>query len=163
MPYRFGDDGFGAPRNFFPEHSLQPGDIVAVDMENLKTEGGKLRADIANVHNVSIGAVDLQAIVVDDGGEIVQPIMGSGHGGIPNETFIEFPSPSTAKTRLSRRFSLWLSEMPMETEKPCPREPVEASTPGRRFISGCPCKRLPRRRKVSSSSLASMPPSAKAA
>ena len=58
---------------------------------------------------------------------------------------------------------LALSAIPLATDNPCPNEPVEISTPGTFFISGCPCNIEPYCLKVIKSSLSKYPLSASVA
>ena len=62
------------------------------------------------------------------------------------------PSPSMTTVLASRPRIRDPRAIPSPTARPCPREPVEASSPGRRVMSGWPWSRLSPRSKVASSS-----------
>ena len=53
--------------------------------------------------------------------------------------------------------------MPLATDNPCPKEPVDISTPGVCFISGWPCNMAPHWRRLNNSSSGKYPFSAKTA
>ena len=53
-------------------------------LEDLKTERTQLGRQIAEGHHLVIRAVDLQTVVIDHDGQVVQLIMSSGHIGFPD-------------------------------------------------------------------------------
>ena len=63
-------------------------DIVPVHGDSVKAEGGKLRADVAEGHDVVVPAVYLQAVMVENNGEVIELIMGGGHCGLPYLTLL---------------------------------------------------------------------------
>jgi len=57
---------------------------MAVDLVQIKAKGPQLGGHIAQGHDLVVAAVDLQAVVVHDHGQVVQLIVGSGHEGLPD-------------------------------------------------------------------------------
>ncbi len=53
------------------------------------------------------------------------------------------PSPSKAYTFHGALSNFEAIAIPQAAENPCPNDPVDISTPGVPFISGCPCNILP--------------------
>ena len=72
------------------ECSLNGFEIMAVDLDDVGTKGGELLIQRLGGHNIAGAAVDLQAVDVHDGAEVIELILGSGHEGFPNLTFGHF-------------------------------------------------------------------------
>ena len=65
-------------------------EIVAVDFDHVPAERGVFRGERLDVHDVFDPAVDLQAIAVHDGAEIVELVVRCGHHGFPDAAFLMF-------------------------------------------------------------------------
>jgi hypothetical protein len=65
-------------------------DIVAVEFDDVPTKGAILFGKRIDVHNVFDPAVDLEAVFVEDGAEIVELVVTGSHGGFPDGTFLLF-------------------------------------------------------------------------
>ena len=50
----------------------------------VQAEGPELGGQVSQGHDLIVGAVDLQAVVVDDDGQVIQMIVGRCHEGLPN-------------------------------------------------------------------------------
>ena len=64
--------------------------VVAVDLDDVPAEGLALLVQRLGGHDVGGAAVDLQAVHVDDGAQVVQLILGSGHESLPNLALGDF-------------------------------------------------------------------------
>ena len=62
--------------------------VVPVDGAHVPAEGRELGAQVARIAHLARAAVDLQAVAVHDGGQVVQTAMGSEHGRLPHLTFL---------------------------------------------------------------------------
>src|SRR5208282_6062547 len=58
--------------------------IVAVNGENLPTEGAIFGLERIDIHDVAHPAVDLQAVVINDADQVVELMMTGLHGGFPD-------------------------------------------------------------------------------
>ena len=62
--------------------------VVPVDGAHVPAEGRELGAQVARIAHLARAAVDLQAVAVHDGGQVVQTAMGSEHGRLPHLAFL---------------------------------------------------------------------------
>ena len=66
------------------------GDIVAVgNFYHLIAEGHELCREVAERHDLVVGTVYLQAVVVDKDREIIKLVVCGGHGRLPDEAFLK--------------------------------------------------------------------------
>src|SRR5579875_321995 len=70
--------------------SKDGGDIVAVDPLSVPAKSRPLVHDRLDIHYLLRGAVGLLIVVIDEGHEIVQAVMGSSQGRFPGGPFLEF-------------------------------------------------------------------------
>ena len=66
---------------------------MAVDLDDREAEGLQLFRDGVGAHDLVDGAVDLKAVVVHDGAEIVQLVVGGEHQGLPDLTLLDLAVP----------------------------------------------------------------------
>ena len=59
-------------------------DVVAVDADDIPSEGRKARLHGILVHDLLGGAGDLQAVAVHHGAQVVQLVLGGAHGALPD-------------------------------------------------------------------------------
>ena len=65
--------------------------IVAVrNFDHIISECQGFGFDIAQAHHFVVGTVDLQAVVVQDHGQVVQLVVCGGHAGFPDQAFLAF-------------------------------------------------------------------------
>ena len=64
--------------------------IIAVNFIKIKAKSTQFCGQIAKAHYLIIAAVDLQAVVVNDNGEIIQLIVIGCHKGFPDLAFLAF-------------------------------------------------------------------------
>ena len=62
--------------------------IVPVNFLDVPLESAVFVDDGIDVHDLLGGAVDLQAVLVEDKNQVVQPIVGGRHGRFPDRTFL---------------------------------------------------------------------------
>src|SRR6266498_956887 len=119
-------------------------DIVAVHFDHFPTESPPFFRIWLDAHQVPCKAFGHYFVVIDDGDEIVEMVMGGRHSGFPHIASFDSPSPNMQNTR-TRGISLRRRPMamPTATDKPMPRGPPEDSNPGVRVISVCPSSRPP--------------------
>ena len=55
----------------------------------VEAEGAELRGQVAETHDLVVAAVDLQAVPVDEDGEVIQVIVGGGHEGLPDLALLQ--------------------------------------------------------------------------
>ena len=66
-------------------------DVMAIDADDMPSEGLPLILQRLQAHDVIRGPVYLEAVPVHDSGQIVQLEMGRGHGRLPHGTLVAFP------------------------------------------------------------------------
>ena len=93
--YRVGDEDGGPPLGGRgdAEGVPQGGQAVAVYVQHLPAKGGKLGPEGFHVHDVLGGAVQLDAVVIHHGADVVQGELGGGHGGLPDLALLHLPIP----------------------------------------------------------------------
>ena len=134
-------------------------EVVAVDLQDAPAEGLERRPDGAPAHGsrrsprfVSPGregpAVLLHPVPIDDRGEVPEAVLAAPRW-TASQTWPSWISPSPSRTQVwaSRPRRRAPIAMPTPIEMPCPSEPVDASRPGSRVMSGWPWSRVPRRRR----------------
>ena len=62
--------------------------IVSVDLIQIKTKGLQLGRQITQRHDLVVAAVDLQTVVINNNGQVVQLKVAGSHKGLPNLTFL---------------------------------------------------------------------------
>ena len=73
------------------------GDIVAVHLQGVPAEGLPFRGQGLEAHDFSGAAVDLQAVAVHDGREVVQAVVGRAHGRFPDLPLLALAVPHAAR------------------------------------------------------------------
>ena len=63
--------------------------VVALLALHIPAEGGEFFVYWIDVHDVCGAAVDLQAVVIDEGDHMIKAIVGSGHRCFPNLAFFD--------------------------------------------------------------------------
>src|SRR5688572_29032766 len=58
--------------------------VVAVDLDDVPAEAAPALGRLTEGHDLFGGSVDLQAVAVEDGAEVVELVMGGGHRGLPD-------------------------------------------------------------------------------
>ena len=67
--------------------------VMAVHPDGVPAEGGELVIQGIGGHDVGGAAVDLEAVDVDDGAQVVQLVLGGGHEGLPNLALLNLAVP----------------------------------------------------------------------
>ncbi|GAF26010.1 streptogramin lyase [Moorella thermoacetica Y72] len=68
-------------------------EVMAVDGHDFPAEGAELVGHRLRGHDLLHSPVDLQVVVVDDGRQVIQAIMGRGHGPFPHHAFLQLAVP----------------------------------------------------------------------
>ena len=63
---------------------------MAVNLVEIETKCFQFSCHITQAHDLVVAAVDLQAVVVNDDGKVVQMIMGGSHESLPDLAFLTF-------------------------------------------------------------------------
>ena len=63
---------------------------MAVDLNDHPAEGPPLVCKGLDAQHIVDPAVDLHAVAVYDGNEVLQPVVAGGHGGFPDQTLLAF-------------------------------------------------------------------------
>ena len=64
---------------------------MPVDFDRVPAETAPFLDERFQILNGIDGAVLLDFVVVNDGADALQLVMGAGHGSLPDGTFLEFP------------------------------------------------------------------------
>src|SRR5579885_442218 len=70
------------------QQDRERGHVMAVHLMHLPAEGAPFVRKRLDAHHLLDLAVELKAVAVDDGDEIASLVMGGGHGGGPDLTFL---------------------------------------------------------------------------
>ena len=65
--------------------------VVAVDLDDVPAEGAPFGGHVPQGFDVVDGAVELDAVGVDDGADLVQTVGGRGHGRLPDLALLDLP------------------------------------------------------------------------
>lgn len=75
---------------------------MPVDFDCSPAESLELFFDGCDFHDLLCCSVDLEFVVIDDGGEIAELEVGSGHGGFPDLSFLQFAVTEEGENMLLR-------------------------------------------------------------
>ena len=64
-------------------------DVMSVYFETFKTKCFVFSHYIAKSHNIIIGTIDLESVVVQDHNEVIQFVVSSRHSSFPHDTFLD--------------------------------------------------------------------------
>ncbi len=101
-----------------PEHRHEGVQVVAVDLRHVPAERRELRAQIAGVAHVAGAPVDLQAVAVDDGHEVVQLAVRREHGGLPHLALLALAVAQQREHRLGGAVQLQAGRGPRRDGQP---------------------------------------------
>ena len=73
------------------EHGDEPIDVVTVNRRHFPTESRELRCKVGRVAHIAGAAVNLQAVTIDDGRQVIEVAVGREHGGFPHLPLFAFP------------------------------------------------------------------------
>ena len=107
--------------------------VVAVDAQHLPAEARVLVGERLHLHHVFHPAVDLQAVAVDDGDDVVELEVAGLHRRFPHLALLLLAVAHQAKDLVLLAPSVSTraaSAMPTAMLRPWPSEPEEISTPG---------------------------------
>ena len=62
--------------------------IVTVELNGVPAEGAPFIGDGRDIHNVLDEAIELNAVVIDDGDDVIELVERAGHGGFPDLAFL---------------------------------------------------------------------------
>ena len=72
------------------KHAWIAGDVMAVELEHVPAEGSPLVGQRLQFHDVLHETVELDAVVVHDGADVIDLVEGAEHGGFPDLAFLDF-------------------------------------------------------------------------
>jgi len=74
-------------------------EIVTVDLSDAPLEGGELRGDRTEAHDFVARSVDLKPVVVNDGDEIAELLVGGEHSSLPHLPLLDLTISEQAEHR----------------------------------------------------------------
>ena len=123
-------DGLPGSRGSWLRAASICGTVVAVDLPDRPAEERKLlgeRLELDDIFHVPEG---LHAVIVHDGGQVVELVLGGEHDGLPRRPLVAIAVAHQAEDAMRGPGVPAARAIPTATGRPWPSEPVENSTPG---------------------------------